>query len=60
MCMYLVKFWQHYLKKSIFSGTSIYSATDDFAHFLEQTYRHVLPNLGTENQNVTNSVIVIV
>ena len=48
------------LKKSIFSGTSIYSATDDFAHFLEQTDRLVFPNLGTENQNVTNSVIVIV
>ena len=48
------------LKKSIFSGTSIYSATNDFAHFLEQTYRLVFPNLGTENQNITNSVIVIV
>ena len=28
--------------------------------FWEQTYRLVFPNLGTENQNVTNSVIVIV
>ena len=47
-------------KKSIFSGTSRYSRTDDFEHFLEQTYRLIFPNSGTENQNVTNSVIVIV
>ena len=26
---------------------------------MEQTYRFVFPNLGTENQNVTNSAIVI-
>ena len=48
------------LKKTPFSSTSRYSATDGFAHFLEQTYRLAFPNLGTENQNVTNSVIVTV
>ena len=63
VCLCACIFWNFgntILKKSIFSGTSIYSATDDFAHFLEQTDRLVFPNLGTENQNVTNSVIVIV
>ena len=62
MCMCLVKFWQHYFEKTLFSGTSRYLklTTDDFAHILEQTYHLVFTNLGNENQNVTNSVIVIV
>ena len=50
------------LKKPLFSDTLRYLklTTDDFAHILEQTRHLFFTNLGNENQNVTNSVIVIV
>ena len=58
LCMYLVKFWQHDCEKN-YIQCYFKLTTYNFAHFLEQDYRIVFTNLGTENQNV-NSVIVIV
>ena len=46
--------------KNLYSVKLYKMTTDDFAYILEQTRHLVFTNLGTENQNVTNSVIVIV